>query len=507
MGIPGLKRVIEAFYPSSVRVNEVKYNEKTSTNIILIDGNIALYSLKDTTLDITPELLLEFCEKVAIEYHASEKIIVFDGMPPIQKLPEQIKRRKKRYANLSELNSQLTFDLINKYFIQFLEASEKLFASNDWVVKSYLVNGEGEQKIANIIRSSIKKLRKQKMNNESYGDVNFIAWTKDWDMFIILLNIDILSDTSRDSKINIFLHMNLMTSSYLVSMKKCQRFLYEEDITPLHFMSIMLLFGSDFYPGLNNISLTTLSDHSCILRLVMRLIRMKPYILEYIDEETNQTFLELSEKRLLKVLDLIRSFHSHRLSDRHSDRHSDLNDNYNSSNSTSSNESDKSNKGNRDNNENSSNRVFKFVSYSNIDTKIISIKQTECQRDCILCRPNRYSTREDITTSAREYIKLYLWTIYYFKGLLKNHVVHNTSTVYTSYITPSVKAIIRVLKEEDVEHNNFKIDITHKDSYTKAIESGLLLEYSILPPCQFIKMYNDDVNIFSHDLSTLDVFQ
>lgn len=491
MGIPGLKRVIEAFYPSSVRVNEVKYNEKTSTNIILIDGNIALYSLKDTTLDITPELLLEFCEKVAIEYQASEKIIVFDGMPPIQKLPEQIKRRKKRYANLSELNSQLTFDLINKYFIQFLEASEKLFASNDWVVKSYLVNGEGEQKIASIIRSSIKKLRKQKKNNESYGDVNFIAWTKDWDMFIILLNIDILSDTSRDSKINIFLHMNLMTSSYLISMKKCQRFLYEEDITPLHFMSIMLLFGSDFYPGLNNISLTTLSDHSCILELVMRLIRMKPYILEYTDEETNHTFLEVNEKRLLKVLDLICSFHSHRLKPTNV-----IIDNYNSS--TSSNES---------NNENGIKRVFKFVSYSNIDTKIISIKQTECQRDCILCRPNRYSTREDITTSAREYIKLYLWTIYYFKGLLKTRVVHNTSTVYTSYITPSIKAIIRVLKEEEIEHNKFKIDITHRDSYTKAIESGLLLEYSILPPCQFIKMYNDDVNIFSHDLSTLDVFQ
>ena len=482
MGIPGLKRVIEAFFPLSIRVLKIKDQSNTATNIILIDGNIALYSLKDITPDITPELLLEYCEQIAVEYNASEKIIVFDGMPPIQKLPEQIRRRKKKYSNLSELKAQLTFDLVNKYFINFLKVSEKLFRANGWLVKPYLDDGEGEQKIATLIRLSIKNINK---NTECNNDINFIAWTKDWDMFIILLNNNIL----QYYHINIYLHMNLVYIPYIISIRKCQVYLRKVNVTPLHFMAIMLLFGSDFYPGLNNISLTTLSDDSCILEVVLELLMMKPYITYNQDDDScNTKSLEFNKKRMLKVLGIIYIFHANRLRPK-----SKVFDSQSSSNESTNGEV--------------INKVFKFISYSNVDSKVISIEDTECQRDCILCRPNRYSTYDDMTNSARDYIRLYLWTIYYFKGLLKRCVVHNSSNVYTSSITPSVKAIIRIVSEEDIIHDDFKINITHKDSYIQAIEDGLNLEYNIILPCQFIKTYNDDINISSQDLNTLSIFQ
>ena len=285
--------------------------------------------------------------------------------------------------------------------------------------------------------------------------------------------------------------MNLMSSSYLISIRSCQRHLDRLEITPLHFMSVMLLFGCDFYPGLNNISLTSISESSSILDLTMKLLTMKSYITSYSLEEQlldrdNRHNLKVNEKRMLRVIEMIYKFQSERL----------CSSNVIESN-TSSNESTENN---------DDNKTVRFISYSNIDTKSIKVTPIDCHRDCILCRPNRYSSSEDMTVAAREYIRLYMWTVNYFRGILKNNRVSNSSVVFTSFVAPSVKSIIRVLTDEGISYEKFSIDIIHPDTYSNSIEDGLGLEYSILPSCQFIKTYNDDVSIFSKELKNMKVF-
>lgn len=459
-----MKRILDLVFQDRIRKKKLL---RSKNNLLFIDGNIALYAIKDSYISgsaPTPEMLVKYCNEIAEEYRSEYKVIVFDGLPPFQKLPEQLRRRKKRFNTFSDLSMQLTFDLANEFFIEFLDQVEELFLACDWEVISYKKDGEGEQKIADCIRS---------LDKYTTFDYNVIVWTKDWDMFIILLN---MHHDKLPNGVHLYLKMNLDNYSEFIDINLCQVLLSDMNITTLHFSSIVMLFGCDFYPGIHNLQLT---DN--IFKRVLCLddfVEIKADKVKVLPNEFNSLLEQLELYRLEKL-------------GRSNIKSSPIGSSLSSNSSTDYNDND-----------------IMLISYSNVNSIKVTIKSTdrECKGECIICNPNKFISKQYLIDSAVQYINLYLWTLSYFSGLLTKRKTDHCDNVYMSYISPTIKSLSWVISKWK-ESRDFHINIVHESVYREIIEQGLSLQYKTLPLCNYSPTYGDEQKIVSKEFKGLKYFR
>ena len=421
-----MMKIIDNIIPLNAKRKEL---DKMKKYYFLFDGNIILYSAKEVLIEFTPHTVANYLETLLEEYYNPTKIIVFDGMPPLQKIPEQLRRRKRKYNNLSDMNIQLSFDLANQAFITFLDEIEVILTNLGWIVYNYNIDGEGEQKIASIMRIYLQE------------DISrrFICWTKDWDMLIILINLNIGSN-------KVYLKMFMNTMPYFLDINKCIDVI-SGITTIVNFSAIILLFGCDFYPGINNLPLT--------IQSVKRLLDSKIFAYE------SNGFILINKKRFNHAILMLKDYCFTTNED-------------NSSASSISSTSDVNS--------------LLLIGYSNVTpTSLEHIQNSSeyrgCNNNCLTCQPMNYCSKRTMVKSANEYLTMYLWTLNYFVGKLDKIKVKNSKTTYTSYISPVIDAII---KADNITYeiiSQWHIDIVKIKDYNKLIEDGLLLNYKIIPAC------------------------
>lgn len=431
-----MKRIIEYFFPSSIMTDVDFISSMKENNIICIDGNIALYETKNWVdqqqTPITANDVFEFCSEVAELVGASKKVIVFDGLAPIQKLPEQIKRRKRRYNAYTELERDRAFDLSSEWYKIFISECEKIFIDSGWKVLSHKTIGEGEQKIADYVRYLSNTL------DERY---NIICWSKDWDIFVILLNIDLAPH------IAVYLQMALHDIYQLISINKAQFALADVAVSPLHFMACSLMFGCDFFPGLQNMKLTPNN--------IEILINTKQFV------TYNDNKLHLDVECFFSTLYHLRMESS----------------DYRSMSSDETTDLDRSS----------------MVLYSNVKTMPIEVEIEDCGGSCLMCDTKKHCSHEEMETSCYQYIMMFMWTLEYFYGLLDYKISDNSEDVYISFLSPNISSIMKWLETYNVEEKRFSVDIVSNEAYTKAMQEGLSLQFYELQQCRFIEMYQSPI--------------
>ena len=444
-----MKRVIEDTFPASIKTEYIFIHDSDYETIQYIDGNVALYETKNIcdkyNEQITPEDIVDFCNGIADKINASTRIIVFDGSAPIQKLPEQIKRRKKRYETHSELLRDIAFDLGNNKFIKLLDETEALFRANNWGVISHNIDGEGEQKIITSVRNIISSTK------TSDQRVNIVCWSKDWDLFVIMLNIN-----TEDKPIALYLEINMPELNFLISINKCLFHLEDLGITPLHYMASTILFGCDFFQGIANIKLTPM-DVRCIL-----------YGKQFVFLKDKKVILD--EDKFIQALLVLQGERDDSSSSYDGSIVSKLN----------------------------------IVKYSNIPSKEITIVNDDCGGSCILCDTKRYCTSQQMVDCCYQYINMYMWTLNYFCGFLEDVRSNKTSDVYTAYIAPSISSLRKWLESYSIGDKEYSVNIIPNDLYKTMLEQSFNLEYYELTPCRYISYYS--APIICTDFKELKVF-
>jgi hypothetical protein len=233
MGIPGLYNVLTKTYGDSI------YSSQTEGyTCVAIDGNVLLYQFLEVSKELNPRAFCAYLTEYVSRYRSITRyVIAFDGLPPHAKLREQTKRRK--YRELMGISSiSLTYSNRN-----ILATIEQELALRGWLVISHSVSGEGEQKLANFIHSS--------------ADENTLVVTRDWDFLLMLLP---LSPTKR-------IHLDMMFIKKIINVSSIMQVVGIDKI--LHFTSCVILFGTDFFPGVSNIPLTE--------EYLRELLRLEPW--------------------------------------------------------------------------------------------------------------------------------------------------------------------------------------------------------------------------------------
>jgi hypothetical protein len=220
MGIPGLLNVLIKTYGDNI------YSSNSDDcTCAAIDGNVLLYQFMETSKDLNPYMFCSYLTDYVSRYRSVTKfVITFDGLPPHAKLREQTKRRKYR-----ELigNPSISLTSGNRGVLMTIE---QILLEKGWIVISHLMIGEGEQKLANFILTS-------NMNN-------IMVITRDWDFLLMLLPLCL----------NKKIHLDMMFIKRTIDVTNILEMIGVDKI--LHFTSCVILFGTDFFPGVSNLALT-----------------------------------------------------------------------------------------------------------------------------------------------------------------------------------------------------------------------------------------------------------
>lgn len=416
----------------------------TNYTLLLIDGNVMLYQVKNDCDSLDKIMTINdvriYCNNLAKQLRVSEKVIAFDGAAPIQKLPEQIKRRKRKYENYSALQSSTAFDISNQWFLDFLLELEETLAEDGWNVIGHDTVGEGEQKLADIVRDE----------SANPSDMSIIAWTRDWDLFVILLNIQV------PKKLKVYLMMALTSIDYLIDIQRAQIELRKLGISPLHYMACCILFGCDFHPGIGNYKLTP--------NVVSKLFQMPPYAKRISD-------------RIIVDNDLLTNILLE-LQGENCD-------------SVSSNEE--------------ALQTHTIVSYSNVPTSKIRFNESDCGGKCLICTPKKFCSKEQMNDSCFQFLNMHVWTLNYFSGLLSFKFSAHTNNVYVSHISPSLSSMIKWLEIYDVPNDHKYADVAKRSSYKNALYKAFELDFVFLPPCSTFEFY--EPVMCCKDLGTLSIFR
>lgn len=485
-----MNKVIEDFFTSNIRTDFTRL--KTNNTVILVDGNIALYEIIAMNRDITPNDVVMFCNSIAekvgifnkykqIEYNyetrdeceirddndcynnmdntsysngnGNNKIISFDGVSPIQKIPQQAKRRKMKYNTFDDMSNAKAFELSNNWYIDMIEKTERALIDNGWYVISHSLPGEGEQKLVNYLRDIITPFS----NDENYTEqerVNYIVWTKDWDVFVILLNLPFVAH------IAIYQWMSLPQLPFLLSINMCILELEDRSISPLHFMASAILYGCDFFPGVGGNKLRK--------DLFENIITSDQFAFKYdegisidgdllcnalrfdLDEQYDELFYSYQEMIITP------------------------NNTVNVMRPTSSSDSSGSDV---------LHESIQFMSYNNIRTLDIKHTDETCNGVCYLCSPKIMCNQKELQDSCYQYINMYIWTLNYFCGTLKMNYVNSSKNVYYSYIAPPVDVLCQWLKNYNVPSNSISIDIMSYENYYNTMREIMSLTFTDLLPC------------------------
>lgn len=217
MGIPGLYKFLSKCYG-----DEIFTSESFQYSNILIDGNVLLYEFLGISGGLDPSGFCKYVSNYVNRYGSNLNVIIaFDGLPPHAKIREQIKRRKYR-----ELTNGVSITLQNESCINIIEFN---LVQLGWVVLSHKDVGEGEQKLANYIA------------NNNLDKVLVVS--RDWDLILILMPLSL----------NKTICLDMMFLTKLIDVSKFVDLVGVNNL--LHFISCIIIFGTDFFPGIANIPL------------------------------------------------------------------------------------------------------------------------------------------------------------------------------------------------------------------------------------------------------------
>lgn len=435
MGLPGLYRCLLKILPKCIQY----YVPYFKGNVhVLIDGNIILYMVKDKLRNTSSSLIeanmvIEFLKELAnhIEQktQSSRYIITFDGLPPFAKLPEQIRRR---IVNIPEIVNENFFDISNDLYIEFLKDLESHIKSElGWVVIGYDTEGEGEQKIANYVKEHVPK-----------KDTTVFV-SKDWDMLLIATGLWRYRSVA---KCYIWMLMNLepRKNPFISVHTLCN------NIDAVHFSAVVLLFGCDFFPGIGNLPREA--------SYVKKLMDLDPWI-----RFTKNNTLKISVSRFRRALDKLdtmtkKSLVKHNLRNQHKNQSNDL--------------------------------ANGFISYSNIKSRAVSV-EISCNEACHVCRPDKFLSQDLLQQNARDFMKMYQWTLDYF---LNRHVTVKVSkisdTFYRSSYASTALSIKNILTDT-VEFASTEIAIIKRSRYNKIMKNIRSYDYTVQMPCEFSPRYSD----------------
>jgi len=233
-----------------------------------------------------------------------------------------------------------------------------------------------------------------------------------------------------------------------------------------NFSAIVLIFGSDFYPGIQNIPMTS-SAVSDLLKQPQFAYRFKDYVM-------------IDKPKFNKAIHVLSNYCN--ATKFESD-----------SSSTSESCSDKEN--------------IILVGYSNITPKnldmiVKSDNALDCNNNCLVCQPANYVSKRTLRVSAAEYMTMYTWTLNYFSGCLSKNKSINSQTTYTSYTSPSLYSVVSTVPIPYSEVSSWAIDIVLSDDYNLIIENGLNLNYKVIPNCNKKNTYGE-INILTKELTHL----
>ena len=225
--------------------NNIFSDDIEEIDYLFFDSNIYLYTQYeyfDNDLNNYKQRVLNALKQDSI---AKQNYYIFDNIPIYAKIIEQTHRRKFMLLEEKEILEKYTdyftqfelsymsrsfLNLTNDEFINFINEIKK-----ELNINTILENYEGEQKISYMIYDLVKK-----ENNKTIV-VNSI----DGDVVLILL---LLYNKYPNNKIYFY---QSMFKKY-IDIGYIHKRIIDRDISVLGFVSKVLLFGSDFYPSINN---------------------------------------------------------------------------------------------------------------------------------------------------------------------------------------------------------------------------------------------------------------
>lgn len=292
MGIPGLIQYLRRHHGSCIETKR-----PSNYDLLLIDGNCQLYKvvtngIVDTNYTTSSHSIIMHFGKLISSLPTKEVYIALDGVPPRAKLEEQKKRRvlrsqaDKEFYNIYEkvflkINRKLYESNFTLGTITMTEISENLGAfcqSNNYKFSPIQAIGEGEQKVFLYMRNQGNRYK------------SFIVNSGDCD--IILLGLLFMYDYPDK---NLYFHIDMFGKDLYINIHKL---FTDLGTNVLIFVFSILLFGSDFYMGIN----TQCIDADIINYILSYSASRK---LEPIKKDVNTTHLYLHVPDVCLILNTI----------------------------------------------------------------------------------------------------------------------------------------------------------------------------------------------------------
>lgn len=447
MGIPGLISYIKTNFKTAIEATQSQ-----KTQLLLIDGNCQLYKVKTSTIGTENSNVLgsivERFGAVVSRFNTAQVHIVLDGIPPLAKIQEQKKRREKRkqedtefVACYNNIFTELEVKPIRPNFTlgtEFMESVNSAISAfcqnNKFGFSSIYKAGEGEQKIFQYLQTRPQP-------------VDAIIDSGDCDVILLGLMFLLSSPQSK-----LLFHIELGSTRIYINLRE----LYDRlGGQVLRFVFVVLLFGSDFFMGIETQCLSN--------EIINTLLTYKPEIQPIVTDPLTGIFY-LSSDDTVQLLLYVKNLFIERNVDPPSylfiteEESEVLNTQIN--NITLPIES-------------------RLVALENLYELFKSKKQSSdiCRNDCKLCTLNDPpDTRQN---KAISYLKMLVWTINYFSGIIVDH-----SMTYSFDTGPSIEAVIDVCKKYNkvkLKHTNETFMPLHK--YIEKLETPCSQSLREVPYC------------------------